>query len=287
MPLKIILLLTLSVVLLGSCQSSHTPPDAMVLVENEHAFAAAVAEKGMRDGFLQFLADDGVLFIPGPVNGIEYYEASEPRPGLLTWEPSFAELSASGDMGWTTGPWEFRAETMADTPLVYGHYVTIWKLQPDSVWKLILDIGISHGPHQDSFGAPDLRMLTSVNGAIDSKAAWIALTAVETSLSAWLDSEGMKDKYLKHMDNETRLYRQAKYPIIGVEAVTTESRNTAGTVTLEPKLIQVSDCGTLGYSYGGGTVKDDSGERVCSFTHIWRKNSGGDWKLALDILVPN
>ena len=40
----------------------------LAIVEAERAFARAAATKGTRDAFLEFLADDGIIFQPGPVN---------------------------------------------------------------------------------------------------------------------------------------------------------------------------------------------------------------------------
>ena len=53
------------------------------LVEMEHAFAKAAATKGTRDAFIEFLADDGMVFQPGPVNGKKFWTDRERRKGLL------------------------------------------------------------------------------------------------------------------------------------------------------------------------------------------------------------
>jgi hypothetical protein len=79
------------------------------VVEAEHAFALYSIEHGMKDAFLSFAAPDGVIFRRGPVNAIETWSKRNPAPnGLLTWWPVYADVSRAGDMGWTTGPWEFR-----------------------------------------------------------------------------------------------------------------------------------------------------------------------------------
>src|ERR1041384_3099053 len=113
-----------------------------VLVEMEHAFAKAAATKGTRDAFLEFLADDGIIFQPGPVNGKKYWSERQPRKGLLSWEPVFADVSRAGDLGYTTGPWEFRPNGPDDQPVAFGQYFTIWKKQKDGDWKAVLDRGV-------------------------------------------------------------------------------------------------------------------------------------------------
>src|SRR5580765_7016673 len=112
------------------------------LAQMERDFAKAAATKGTRDAFLEFLADDGVLFQPGPVNGKKFWTERQPRKGLLSWEPIFADVSRAGDLGYTTGPWEFRPNGADDQPVAFGQYFTIWKKQSDGSWKFVLDRGV-------------------------------------------------------------------------------------------------------------------------------------------------
>src|ERR1044071_4411891 len=84
------------------------------MVKTEQAFSKMAEEKSTRDAFLAFIADDGLLFRPGAVNGkkwlLEHPAPPTENNPLLAWQPSFADMSASGDMGFTTGPWEFKAD---------------------------------------------------------------------------------------------------------------------------------------------------------------------------------
>src|ERR1051326_8943026 len=113
------------------------------VVEMEHAFAKAAATRGTRDAFIEFLADDGIVFQPGPVNGKKFWTERERRKGLLSWEPEYADVSRAGDLGWTTGPWEFRPNGPDEKPAAFGEYFTIWKKQSDGSWKAVLDRGVS------------------------------------------------------------------------------------------------------------------------------------------------
>ncbi|PYM05340.1 MAG: hypothetical protein DMD82_11400, partial [Candidatus Rokuibacteriota bacterium] len=45
------------------------------LVASERAFAAMSVQKGMRDAFLEFLADDAIIFRPLPVIGKPIWQA--------------------------------------------------------------------------------------------------------------------------------------------------------------------------------------------------------------------
>src|SRR4030067_3590858 len=59
------------------------------LVDAERAFSRMSEEKGVREAFLFYLADDSVVFRPKPVPGRKAYEDS-PTPSAvnMTWTPA-------------------------------------------------------------------------------------------------------------------------------------------------------------------------------------------------------
>src|SRR5215210_7880959 len=125
---------------------AQTPLQEMV--KTEQAFSRMAEEKNTRDAFLAFIADDGLLFRPGAVNGkkwmLEHPAPPSDKKPLLAWQPSYAGMAASGDLGFTTGPWEAKSDIKDEKPAGYGHFVTVWKKQPDGSWKFMVDLGISH-----------------------------------------------------------------------------------------------------------------------------------------------
>lgn len=120
-------------------------PSPSVLMKADRDFAAAVAEGGV-DAWASWFDQDGAMIQEGTgeIRGrsaIRDAVAYLDTPGLsLTWEPTRADIAASGDLGWTTGTWEFRPSPDAE---VTGHgiYVSIWRLQQDGSWKVVMDLG--------------------------------------------------------------------------------------------------------------------------------------------------
>ena len=113
-------------------QKQGTVSTLKSLVATEQAFSQAAADKGTREAFVQFIAEDGILFRPKAVNGKRWMQdhplpptqTSEKR-ALLAWQPIFAEVSEAGDLGYTTGPWEFRDHIKDVRPSGYGDFVTL------------------------------------------------------------------------------------------------------------------------------------------------------------------
>jgi ketosteroid isomerase-like protein len=120
---------------------------AEMLKQLEGEFMKAAAEKGSQ-GYMSYYADDSVE-VPngGPLiqgkpeiaKGMGFLDDKNSR---LIWTPVGADISASGDLGYTYGTYEFHAKNKEGKPVVdYGKYTSIWKLQKDGSWKVVLDMG--------------------------------------------------------------------------------------------------------------------------------------------------
>ncbi len=170
---------------LGSPVAAGEPADPAPVVAAERAFAARAAEVGVTPSFLEFMADDALVFAPGPVNAKAFYGARKPaktpKEGgtLLAWWPNFAGVARSGDLGFTTGP----ATINGAKPGLF--YFTVWKKQPDGGWKWIYDGGVD----ADGAGAPGPDAAPRSLPASDAKpmapaAAWSQVAAAEAAIAA-------------------------------------------------------------------------------------------------------
>ncbi|RQV99027.1 MAG: nuclear transport factor 2 family protein, partial [Calditrichaeota bacterium] len=136
--------LVFSMLFLLNCSPQSEKSTALKeLISAERAFAQLSAGTGMGTAFLTYLADDAIVFNPRPVKGKSRYLSVQDLPRRLIWEPYWADVSISGELGFTSGPWEFRQQRQGDSADTYGHYVSVWKKADDN-WRVILDIGISH-----------------------------------------------------------------------------------------------------------------------------------------------
>jgi hypothetical protein len=109
------------------------------LLETEYAFGQQ-AHTSVRGAFLEYLAEDSLVLQPGPVPARAFYTAAKDEAGSLEWFPADADLAASGDLGFTTGPWIY---SLAGGQ-IYGHFVTVWKRDATCRWRVEFDGGVSH-----------------------------------------------------------------------------------------------------------------------------------------------
>ena len=135
-----IVLITLAVGL-----SACVKPIPEDLIKLDKEFSDLSRERGMKYAFMEYAADSAVLLQRNimPIIGKEaiykIFEAFSDTGFTLTWEPLFAEISKSGDLGYTYGLYTNLIKS--NNSQARGKYVTIWKRQADGSWKYILDGG--------------------------------------------------------------------------------------------------------------------------------------------------
>lgn len=275
----------------GIAQKTSLAPDLQSLVDAERAFARAASEKGVRDSFLAFIADDGILYRPGPVNGKKWLTDRPARPGLLTWQPVYADISSSGDLGFTTGPWEFRPNGPEDTPVAFGQFASVWRKQADGTWKFVNDLGIDQGKPAVSpttWKLPVSFSATKVDTKVDTAVGKKALIELEEKFSKASLKKGMAFPFADYAAEDIRALRSGTFPAIGYkEAVAFEALRTGSRgMSWVPMDADVSSSGDLGYTYGRYELmagKNGPAENG-NYLRVWKKQKNGKWKVVLDVM---
>lgn len=260
------------------------------MVKTEQAFSKMAEEQNARDAFMAFIADDGLLFRPGAVNGKKWMNEhpvppSDKKP-LLAWQPSFAGMAASGDMGFTTGPWEAKGDINDEKPSGYGHFVTVWKKQADGSWKFVVDLGISHpqsGGPQSHWEPPDAKM-KETNKSVDLSISREVLLERDRNYSAATLDRGLAKAFATYAASDVRLYRANNLPYIGRTASSEGIGKTKGQVTWQPIASDTSRADDLGYTHGTYEVADDAKNVIerGSYVRIWKKKNG-IWRIVMDV----
>ena len=136
----------------GAPPASEVPPaDAGQLMEADRTFASEVATRGV-DAWVEAFADDGAMLQPGAeVRGHgairEAMAGAFANPGFsLTWDPTHAEISSSGDLGYTIGRYVSTTPGPDGPVTSQGAYTTVWRREPAGDWKVVLDLGVPDPP---------------------------------------------------------------------------------------------------------------------------------------------
>ncbi|HEX8068784.1 MAG TPA: DUF4440 domain-containing protein [Pyrinomonadaceae bacterium] len=278
-------------------QGRATPRALAEMVAAERAFAKYCTEHGVRESWLEFFADDGVIFRPGPVNAKEFYRPRPPTPRplpfTLNWTPTYGDISQAGDLGYNIGPWTAVDNVPPLEPSEHGYFFSVWKRQPDGGWKVAIDFGTGALP-----GAADARALDEpfaparqykpkVPRGADPAAELQRLTETERNLATEATRGGALDTYLAHVASDARVFA-AGAPPAGPDAL--RARITAApdvVLALAPRAGGVARSGDMAYSYGsyelraGGAPKEHG-----YYAHVWKRDERGRWQIVVANFQP-
>jgi ketosteroid isomerase-like protein len=288
------LLLLLVVVSVGIGQREQSPA-LISLVEAERAFARTSVQKGIRESFIEFFADDGIGFDPHPVKVKEAY-LKQPAPAtrppvVLDWQPVYADVSRTGDLGYTTGPYTFTNNSLEKKSTHYGFYFSIWKKQADGSWKVVVDCGIDtpdHSSRKFEFKpAPQIRSSKAMS-KLDLETERAALVHLDRQFLEVSRSLGTMNGYLKYLSKDARLHRNGSFPVIGESAIRSLLSASNAGLSWEPIKSDVSQSDDLGYTYGSYELKlpKTNGTEKGYYVRVWKRDQKGNWKLELDTLSP-
>jgi ketosteroid isomerase-like protein len=271
-------------------QQTRDPSPLESMIAAERAFARTSEETGTGPAFKAFIADDGILFRPTAVNGKQWF-AEHPTPApppagprpLLNWQPEFAEIAAAGDMGYTTGPWQLKADIKDAKPSGFGHFLTVWKKQSDGSWKFAIDLGISYpSPNVPAnWQMPRNYKQPAPGQAVNVSTEAAALLAREREFSSMSAMRGARAAFESFAADDVRLYRNEKPPVLGKAKAAAVLSTKTNAWTWQPAFTDVSRSGDLGYSYGTYRLEAETG----NFFRIWKK-VGRDWKVVADVADP-
>lgn len=263
------------------CAGAAAQSDLQKLVDTEHAFARFAAEKGTKNAFLEYLNVDGLLFMPDKVNGKTFWSAREESKSLISWAPNYADISANGILGYSTGNWEYRANGKDDAPSGFGEFITIWLRQPDSRYKFVIDIGVSHDrPEKFSSDWVTTSDTTPDPNDKNSSAADIANQFFEIA-----GRKGLVKAYVTFAAPEIRMFREGKFPTVGKKNVISELKNQTGFVASAKRGMFF---GSANIAYTNNTYTVTKGGKVAekgNYLQIWKLRAGV-WQIVLDIFKP-
>jgi len=149
LPILVVALLVVIIALPIARPTVSASPKATpeMLKQLEGEFMKAAADKGSQ-GYMSYYADDsvevpnGAPLIQGKAEIAKGMGFLDDKNNRLLWTPVGADISASGDLGYTYGTFEFHAKDKDGKAVVqYGKYTSIWKQQKDGSWKVVLDMG--------------------------------------------------------------------------------------------------------------------------------------------------
>jgi len=128
------------------CNNKKQPDESKTLSDTDRFYSDLSAKKGMNASFLEMFDSAGVMLRANkwPIEGYDAIRTTlmsdSDSTFTLTWEPMFAKMAASGELGYTYGTYQIK-DKATDSITGVGKYATIWIKKSDGKWKAILDTG--------------------------------------------------------------------------------------------------------------------------------------------------
>jgi ketosteroid isomerase-like protein len=253
------------------------------VIAAEVSFAEQAAKVGTRAALLancaptSFVTDNGVL-----TDAQQTWSARPTKSNArLTWYPILADVSQSGDLGYTTGPW---TSFQNDRPHTTGEYITVWRKQPDGKWKFAIGMGV------ERIGTVPAKTATVAQPRLPVAVA--TPSTAPSNLVLTLDSKFTEAELLKpgatyeqYLSAEARLYRSGVSTMLG-KAAAANMKNFNGRYFFAPTNGYLAAAGDLGYVVG--TVRRSAEGRIPgeqgSYLRIWRREADAGWRIVLEVL---
>ena len=262
-------------------------PELAALANAERAFAKTATQKGIRDSFLEFFADDAVALVPEPAS---WKERLRSRPAVpfsdleLVWEPRLGDIAASGELGWLTGPSTFTNRKEGGAPQ-HGNYLSVWRKDAGGSWKVFLDIG-SDSPAPVPFAPGFNRYVFGprYTGDGGKDAATASLLERDRWLNSRIVQQGASTAYASVLSSQVRLHRNGMAAVSGHDAAMAWMEESTPTFTATTGAAESARSGDLGYSYGTFTASPAAGKG--SYMRLWSRTSEGHWLIVVEVMTP-
>lgn len=267
---KLNLIIYLLVPFMGLSQDTWMP-----VVNAEKRFASYALQTNTKEAFLKFMDTGAVVFKDGDIlKAKPTWEAKKADRSRLIWEPAFAVVSTGGDIGITSGPWQYKPEGK-DSVVATGEFTTVW-IKKDTAYKWIIDMGIDHN---QKIKSPSI---TGVALSHYERSGYPGLRYMLMAEQRFTDSYHAtgKEAYRDVADNDIYLINNGYTPVHGVYRLDQALTNMSGTMKFQAVGSGCSQQGDLGYVYGYVNDKDKKG----NYLRVWRR-IGRKWMIILQTIT--
>jgi len=140
------LVLTMFLVQCSNPKNVDVAAEKERILKTDREFSDYSSKNGMKKAFLLFGDENMVMLrensmpVVGKTAFSDLYKNFDDSQMTLVWEPLFADVSASGDLGYSYGIYTM-TEKSDSLKTEKGTYLSIWKKDHNLNWKFVVDTG--------------------------------------------------------------------------------------------------------------------------------------------------
>lgn len=239
----------------------------------EQAFAQMAIDSGAKKSFLYFLDSNSIQFHTGTGHSaLSFWYSLPEKQTLLYWKPVYTGMAASGDIGFSTGPFEQKTSP-AGAVQESGNYSSVWVKNKQGQWKVLIDMGVPYKPSLFQNEWKHITYKTEVPAA--GKANW---QKVERDCNDLYRQKGNK-AFLRYITSSSWFNLQDHKPCHTVKEIEAGLQQIPAGLQFMFIDGALSAAGDLFYAYG--TVTGNG--RKENYLRVWGFQKEG-WKLLLQVL---
>jgi len=258
------------------------------LLAAENYFAAYASDKGIRDAFLKVSDNETILFRPNPVKAEDFFDKkSSDDPGQLAWTPVFAKISKSGDWGFTSGPYSYTKNNSSITS--YGQYLSFWRTNTKGVWKLALDLRVTHPkpiaePKLNFTDPKSFKFFRQLSDGRLKQREDMILTTDKLFSNTLIDDQNLA--YDAFFADEARLLFPGYEPVTGKAKINNFLSRNQISIETKPFVANRALGSDLAYTYGNALITRNNVSSKFYYVRIWESQEGFKWNVILEIFSP-
>jgi hypothetical protein len=269
----------LPTLLLAGALAGLPDPATASLIQAEDGFAADAQRLGVRLAFLAHFDAGAFVFRPAPVPALPALARDPDDATRLAWTPDYVGTAASGELGFSSGPWTLRQPGVE--PPLHGHFLTLWKRGADGVWRVQADTGITHAALDRGARVATVQPATAATlEPADAASRRRQLEQADDALRAALSAH-TPGALAAQADPALHLLRDGEGPMDGDASLARAAKDPPGLGRGPRRALDVAASGDLGYTLGGAADCTGCG----SYLRVWRWGEGR-WRVLVDASTP-
>lgn len=265
--------LFIGIILINIAITARAQKEVNAVINAEKSFAAYALAHNSRDAFMHFLDSAyGIEFNNGDAKkSYDIWSVKKPDSSKLIWQPAYAGIASSGDIGFTTGPWEYKPQAGAAS-VAAGQFATIWHITQNGEWKYLLDIGVDG--NVPAYTVSHIKTFTDTAGTVDGADA---MTVDRKFILQYQASHN--DAYKAVVTNDSWFVLKGSDPLIGSQQILAGIEQIPANIQFIPMGGGESGAGDMVYVYG--TMRHEAS--ITNYLRVWQKAKNG-YKLLLQVL---
>lgn len=263
---------------------AQLPDKVGSLISADRATANIARKESPHKALMSVVDKESTLYVPSPVNAVNYLSNRPNIPDIMTWRPNFALVSKSLDWGVTSGPMEFQKMGVIKR---YGQYLTVWRRDKKGGWKIHLRAEVENfgkGSVSDLvYYEPDDSWYLKHRSKVRLQQREEMVTQSDELFSTVLKADNQA-AFNEFLADDVRYYYPWQTEIEGKENVLAFLKKKRIDITTSPEDVGRAYSGEYAYTSGTATVR--SKEKVVKFNYIriWQLKDDYQWRVIVEMM---